>query len=262
MKKRLNLFLVGGGLLVTSTSFAQTGPNSPYYLGAGGTLWTLVGNSHGSVNSVTGDEYNLAVDGDVRTTRERSSGDGQQYTLALNPTGTTYGGSWAGLYDGTTDGTRNYAVDWDTSRVLAFDRNWQNEQTLFTLASGASGRYLGITYDGAGGLYISQWAGTMIEHYSMNGNLLGGFDTGFVSLSCLGMDYTTGTLWVGSQQHQGQFDEYTTGGAHLQTIGFGDMVVTNTLGGEFDLNSAVPEPASVAVLGLGVLAILRRKRSK
>ncbi|MBS1701724.1 MAG: PEP-CTERM sorting domain-containing protein [Armatimonadetes bacterium] len=262
MNKHLNLLFVAGGILATSTSFGQMGPNSTYYLGAGNNLWTIQGTSDASAPTVTNGEFNLAVDGDIRTTQFRNSGDGQQYTLGLSPTGTTYSGTWSGIFDGTTDGRSNYTIDWDSSRVLSYDRNWQGEQTMFTLGGGGSGEYLGITYDGSGGLYVSQWNGGMIEHYTMGGQLLGSFDTGFTNLTALAMDYSTGTLWVGSQQHQGQFDEYTTSGTHLDTVIFGDMVVANTLGGEFDLGSAVPEPASLAVLGFGALALLRRKRAK
>ncbi|MBS1703030.1 MAG: PEP-CTERM sorting domain-containing protein [Armatimonadetes bacterium] len=263
MRKHITLIAVFGGALAASNSFGQTGPNSTYYLGGGAILWAIHGLGDTMVNSVSSDEYNIAVDGDIRTTAERSSFPGTQYDLSMNPTGTTYGGTWAGLFDGTTDGVKNYTVDYDTDSVLVFDRDWQNGQTLFSLDSSAH-QFLGITYDGQGGLYVSDWAGTMVHHYTMNGVETGSFDVGYDSITCLAMDYTTGTLWMGSQNHKGTFDEYMTDGTHLQTVTYGGINPPNTLGGEFDLAAAVPEPASFAVLGLGLgaFALLRRKRAK
>jgi len=259
MKKHLTLLLTGAGLAAASLSHAQ-GPSSPYYMGAGLNLWTALGTNAVSAPTVSGDEYNLAVMGDIRTTSQRNSTNGEQYDLSMVSTGTPYAGNWAGLYDGTTDGVSNFSLDYDTGNVLAFDRNWQGGTTLFNLGAGA-GNYLGITYDGSGGLWVSQWTGTMVEHYSMSGTLLGSFNAGFSSITCLAMDYNTGTLWMGSQNAFGQFNEFTTSGTNLQTVFYGGMTADNTLGGEFEYN-AVPEPASMAVLGLGLIALLKRKRSK
>jgi hypothetical protein len=260
MNKSLKFFVFGGSILATSLSFGQTGPSSPYYMAAGDTLWTATGLTSVSSPTVSGNEYNLAVLGDIRTTSQRNSTDGNQYTLGMTPTGTTYAGTWTGLFDGTTDGVNNYTVNWDNGDVMAYDRNWQGGSTLFNVG-GAAAVILGITSDGAGGLWVSDWNGSMVSHYTMGGTLLGSFDAGFNNITALAMDYTTGTLWMGSQTHQGQFDEFATDGTHLQTVFYANMVNANTLGGEFNYRP-VPEPASMAALGLGIVALLRRKRSK
>jgi len=234
------------------------GPISPLYLEAGGTMWVVQGTTASSSNNVSSNEYNLAVDGDIRTTQYRGSGDGYQYGLNGVATGTSYGGTWLGFFDGTTDGSSNYTLDYDTGNVWAFDRNWQNGSNLFQL-SGGSGGYLGITYDDAGGLWVSQWDGTNIQHYSMNGTLLGQFSTGINDMTCLALDPANGTLWFGSQTVEGTFWNYSTSGTLLGSESYSNLVGVNALGGEFNVTAA-PEPASMAALVGGIALLVRRRR--
>jgi hypothetical protein len=229
-------------------------------MASGSQLWDALGTNAISAPTAISTEYNLAVAGDIRTTSERDAQSGSQYTLGMTPTGTTYAGTWGGLFDGTTDGVHNFSLDWDTGNVLSFDRSWANPSTLFTLAGGQGG-YLGITSDGSGGLWVSQWNGSAVEHRTMGGTLLGGFTANFIDITCLAMDYNTGTLWMGTQGQEGTFWQYSTSGQLLQVVSYSNMAGVNTLGGEFN-RGTVPEPVSLAVLGLGALALLRRKRAK
>ena len=256
MKQILRPVAIAAVALCGAYTFAQ-GPGSKYYLTGGTTLWTLQGTGDTSVTTQSNDEYNIAVDGDIRTTQYRSSGAGYQYSLNSVPTGTTYPGTWLGFFDGTTDGTHNYTVDWDTGNVWSFNRDWQNGSVLFTLPGGAS-QYLGITYDNAGGLWVSQWTGSLVQHYSMNGTLLGGFDSHITDMSCLGMDYATGTLWFGSQTKGEQFWNFDTSGNLLGTETYTGLAGSNTLGGEFNLIAA-PEPFTVVGTAIGCIALLRRR---
>jgi hypothetical protein len=261
MKQNYKLILISGLTVLGSVVQAQSGPGANYYMTAGdqNQNWTALGGTATSGVQATGGEYNIAVSGDLRTTAHNGSNLGQQYNLSMTSTGTTYAGTWDGIYDGTTDGTRNYTMNFATGDVLAYDRNWQGPTTLFN-AGGTSGSYLGITYDGAGGLWISRWNSDVVEHRSMTGSLLSSFNTGFNSITSLAMDWSDGTLWMGTQNTFGTFFQFSTTGTNLQTVTYTNMAGANTLGGEFNLNP-VPEPASFAVLGLGALVLLRRRRT-
>jgi PEP-CTERM motif len=261
MENKLKIAFIGGMVLANSVVLAQSGPGANYYMTAGdqNQNWTALGGSATSGVQALGGEYNIAVSGDLRTTGNFNSNLGQQYNLSMVSTGTTYAGSWEGLYDGTTDGSRNYTIDYGTGDVLSYDRDWQGPVTLFN-AGGGFGDYLGITYDGSGGLWISRWNNSIVEHRSMSGALLSSFSAGFSSITCLAMDYSTGTLWMGTQGNQGTFFQFSTTGTNLQSVFYSNMTTANTLGGEFDL-SPVPEPSSIVVLGLGALAFMRRKRT-
>ncbi|MEI7986027.1 MAG: PEP-CTERM sorting domain-containing protein [Armatimonadota bacterium] len=261
MKQSIKLILIGGVLIGSSNANAQSGPGANYYMTAGDQKqnWTAIGGTATSGVQATGGEYNIAVSGDLRTTGNFNYNFGQQYDLLMNSTGTTYAGSWEGLYDGTTDGSRNYTIDYGTGDVLSYNRNWQNSSLLFNAGAG-QGLYLGITYDGAGGLWISRWNSDVVEHRSMTGSLLSSFNTGFSSITSLAMDWSDGTLWMGTQNTLGTFSQFSTTGTNLQNVTYSNMTSANTLGGEFNFNP-VPEPASFAVLGLGALVLLRRRKS-
>ncbi len=261
MKQNYKLFLISGLTVAGSVAQAQSGPGANYYMTAGDQSqnWIALGGTAIMSAQKTGGEYNIAVSGDVRTTRHNGSALGQQYDLSFSSTGTTYAGTWDGIYDGTTDGSRNYTMNFATGDVLSYDRNWQGPTTLFN-AGGTSGSYLGITYDGTGGLWISRWNSDVVEHRSMTGSLLSSFNTGFNSITCLAMNYSDGTLWMGTQGLLGKFFQFSTTGTSLQNVTYTNMANANTLGGEFDVNP-VPEPASFAVLGLGALVLLRRRKS-
>ena len=258
--KHLNKLILSGVVVVGgSLANAQSGPGAFYYMTAGdqNQNWTAWGGSAVSASQVTGGEYNIAVSGDLRTTSYSSSSLGRQYDLTMVSTGTNYAGTWNTVFDGTTDGSRNYTLNWANGEVMSYDRNWQAGSVLFD--AGGVGEYLGITYDGSNGLWISRWNSSTVEHRSMTGSLLGRFDAGFSSITCLAMDYSDGTLWMGTQGTLGKFYQFSTSGTNLQSVTYSNMTSANTLGGEFNVNP-VPEPASCAALGMGVLALLRRKK--
>ena len=100
-------------------------------------------------------EGNLAVTSVVSTnwfgSGYPSSATGGQYTLSGIPTGTTWTGtpppageSYNYIFDGTSDGTRNYTIENLNSNytgigidfnvnVIATDLNWQNPVVLFSI---------------------------------------------------------------------------------------------------------------------------------
>lgn len=250
---------------VAAASAAQAGPLSTLYLtytgAAGYTGIAMVqGNSISSfalayeANGIY--EIPIAVDGDVRTTAYYSGGLGGQYTLSGTPTGTTYTNPGFEAYDGTTDGTYNYVVDYRTGDVIRTDRDYQNPVVLFNVGAG----HLGITYDpDNNSLWISGWgADDAITNYSMSGTVLSAFSTGFLYTGALALDHADNTLWLVDDSNSFALQQFSKAGALLSS----GPAVNYTLGGEFDLDSAsvVPEPSGLLLMAGALLLLARRGR--
>ena len=258
--KRAGLYAVATMLLASGSAGAQTGK---YYLSAGDQRNMTVEQGGAVINQWTQannacclGEYALAVSGDIRTLANgnNSSGLGSQYTLGGTYTGTTYPYpvSGAAFYDGTTDGTHNYSVDYHNGNVWSMDRNWANASLLFS--TGHVGE-LGITWDPNNTFWTVDFNGGRVSNWTLAGSFLGGFDTGLNGAGSLGMDYADGSLWLTSQDSFGTLYQYSTSGSFL---GSSQALAFNYLGGEFDLsgNTTVPEPASIVLMASGLLALV------
>lgn len=117
---------------------------------------------------------------------------------------------------------------------------------------------LGLTTDGAGGFWVSEFAsGALIRHFDGSGNLLGTLDPTDISSfrGGLAFDPSDGTLFIGT------FDavyHYTTTGVDLGHFSTDSRFID---GLEFAAGSTtVPEPGSVVLLGIGLLAVARLRR--
>lgn len=253
---------------------AQAGPTSDLYLTAGdngnkGKNWLVQGTSTTMFSQAHRNEYAIAVSGDVRTTGTSDGNLGAQYTLGGVSTGVDYAATVGYVYDGTTDGTVNYSVDYITGLVYQFDRDWSTPTLLFDSALG-NNNAVGITYDtGTGTLWVSEWNGTTVNNYTLGGTLLSSFSTGFNSITALAYDSADGTLWMGTQTDLGvarTLYQYSTAGLLLSTETYASLANQNYLGGEFNVVArAVPEPASLTLLGIaaisGGVVRFRRKRA-
>lgn len=248
-------------------AYAQ-GPTSNYFLTAGddGNGWIAQGTNATSFG-LQNNEFAVAVNSTVRTLANGNTPSstvlGSEYTLGGVFTGTTYAyPANASFYDGTTDGTFNYSVDYSSGDVYRMNSDWSNPTVLFNV--GGDG-YLGITYDASNAsLWVSNFNGFDVRQYTLGGSLLSTFNLPFTASSSLALDPADGTLWMGSQGTQGTFYQYSQAGVQLSTVTYNDLVSQNTLGGEFAVTAAsAPEPGSLALLGLvvPVVGLVRRRKA-
>jgi hypothetical protein len=213
------------------------GPRSPLYLTAGDNnmIWVVQGNS--VINSWSAhntEEYAIAILSTVRTLGESSPGS--DYTLGGTYTGTDYPypATGAAFYDGTTDGVLNYSVDFSNGGVYSMNSDWTNLISLFSTPAGD----LGIAFDRSSGTFwLATFNGSTVEHRSHTGAVLSSFTVPFTSITCLALDPADGTLWMGSQDTQGTFYQYSQTGALLNTVHYIALETQNTLGGEFPLTA-------------------------
>jgi hypothetical protein len=246
--------------LLTLARHAGAAPASNYYLTAGDQFTNIVisGDSYTQFAQQSF-EYPIAVDGTIRTSGN-FSGPGSEYSLSGLYLGT--GGAWnapPSIYDGTTDGQFNYAVDLGDSGVYQFAVDWSGPTLLFANAPD----FLGITYDPSDdSFWLANWWTNVIEHRDRSGNVLGSFNADHFHryLTALALDPADGTLWVGSQDARGEFAQYSRSGTLLSTASYGFGY--NVLGGEFEYTgTVVPEPSAGLLLLLGLSALARVRSS-
>jgi hypothetical protein len=235
------------------------GPISTYYLTAGDqtTNWIIQGDTAQSSSQQYYQEYAIAVSGgQVRTL---GGNGGALYDLSFVYQGVDYTGPDYTFYDGTSDGTYNYAVNYFSGEVYRTNLDWSNPAPLFNTGFGGYDA-IGITWDSLNNsLWVSQWDGSHIYDFTLAGAVLSSFDAGHSRITSLAMDPADHTLWFGNQGSMGTFEQFSTTGTLLQTQFYENMSGQNTLGGEF---GGVPEPASGFLLGCGLagLAMLRRRQ--
>ena len=155
-----------------STLYATDGygPNGLYAIQGG----ALTGSYTSASNA-----YALAVGSTIRTLGYCCNLSGTEYTLGGTVIGSTAvnGNTSYGFYDGTSDGTSNYAVGYGSGQVFRAGLDWSGLTPLFSLAST---NILGSTYDSRNN---TLWFSTLgnsgnetIYQYAMNGTLLSSFN--------------------------------------------------------------------------------------
>jgi len=264
-------FRVGAMALALAVGYVSSsfgGPISELYLTTGNSIYVVQGNSVvRSFATPAGGEFPIAVNGQVRTTGYSAAvGGGREYTLTGTPTGPTYsypgGGMGSGyFYDGTTDGTFNYAAHWSGGDIYRMNTDWTNPTLLFN----AGGNELTITYDPTDStLWIKDFSGGQMQHYTLGGSLLDSFMVSQSSLTALALDHADGTLWMAHHASDGYLYNYAKDGAYLGASAISGLPINvSMLGGEFDLDyTPAPEPGTFLLLALGLsgLRFARQRR--
>jgi len=237
------------------SAFGQT---DPLYLSDGDGHRLVVVQGGAIVNTFPAEPqeraFPIAVVDTIRTTGYWTGETGGEYQLDGTPTGIQYTlneMSQNGMSDGTTDEEFNYGQAWFTGEVWQYDRDWQNGAMLFS----AQGRYGGVTYDPTDDtFYLSADRDAGIRHYGRDGSLLGQFNTVGNLDWDLALEHSTGILWV-SVYGTGTFHKYQKDGTYLGDVVIPNLDAASFFSGEFQ----IPEPASILLLGVGGLALLRRR---
>jgi hypothetical protein len=247
-----------------SSSAFGAGPTSTLYLmnygefGGGTTvgLDLIQGNTVNSFPTGNPVDICIAASGDIRTYGYVPGQAGSRFGLPGNPVAggpylNTYGNQ---MHDGTSDGRYNYSVDYVTSDVIQFDRNWGSPVILFNVPGGTVGWITMNALDGS--FWLSQYGGPdLVEHRSHAGTLLGSFNSGVFGSQGLALDPVDGTLWMSQGSALYQFSQ---AGAPLQSMSV-TLPVTSWYGMEFDI-TPVPEPASLGIVGIGFTILLLRRQ--
>jgi hypothetical protein len=170
-----------------------------------------------------------------------------------------YPGQTDYLYDGTTDGLRNYALGTLTGNVYAFDGNWENFSSLFTLPPPeGGGSWLGITYDpGSDSLWVSTHNSPIyrVANYTMSGELRSSFiydgSDSFNLATGLAFDPADGTLWLARARTFGawavRLDQYSTAGTFLGSLSLPELQTFDSTGAEFPAGPMAPKSQTISV---------------
>lgn len=237
-------------LLLLPVLAAADGPNGRLYFTERnqGLLGTLQGTIETYVDAVSLGEGPIAVYGSIKTMGVVPGDYGASYDLSGNFTGDLYVNPlFSDVLDATTDGTSNYFMSLDGT-VYQSALDFTGHTALF-ITSFYPG---GISYDRTrNALWIS--TGNVLTAFSLTGDVLKSFAVSGEN-AAVAFDPLDGTIWVGSTV----LTQYSADGDVLQNyvLNSGAMVT----GMEFDLQP-VPEPPTMAVVGLGLLAVGRRRKA-
>jgi len=117
----------------------------------------------------------------------------------------------------------------------------------------------GLLVDASGNLYVANADSASIQEFNSAGTQINSFSTGVDTTPCGLVFDPAGNLLVANAPY-GNVLEYTTGGTYLGVFATGGM--DNDYHMSFAPAASTPEPSSLAVFGVGVLAIARKRQRR
>jgi hypothetical protein len=249
------------------SSILCASPVSQLYLAAGAQNRISVVQGNSVVNSwidhsPDSAEYAIAVFGDVRTHGTYAGASGAQYSLSGTYLGTDYvnGPTDTDTWDGTSDGLFNYAWDASSGSLLKYSRVWTSPTVLFSTDGGYA--FMGVTYDASDdSFWLSGFSLAQMRHYSRSGSLLGSFALNHNLNGALALDPADRTLWVFDRTSlNGTIEQWSRSGTFLGSTTYVALSGMDLNGGEFNLESTVPEPSQFFLLGASLAGLLVARR--
>ena len=260
--RRAALLLAAGIALAGAARTTSAALMSEYYLTDFGTdkVYVLQGTNIVRSWSITPDTMSpIAVKDTVRLSSINNTNVGREYSIQGLATGVTFPASASPplyIWDGTTDGTYNYTVDYANGNVLRYDANWANPSILFTTTANR----IGIAYDPTNNsLWLGGANAAVIEDRQLNGTLISSIPVPvsqtFLGVNALALDPADQTLWYTDYRSQ-SFRQVTKTGTLVSSFTVPSLLnATDLYGGEF----AIPEPGALSLAAIGSSVLLRRK---
>lgn len=162
----------------------------------------------------------------------------------------------------------DYAVSWTREEIIPTDLGSLSGASTedFTSAAGA-GTWYAFTLDTDSTVTIDTFASSPdfdseLALFDSDGNTIGGDDdTGDDFLSSISADLTAGTYYLAASSWNGRYDWDNTADTNIgwDRSGFSGGLDEDPFTLTFNV-TPVPEPATMAVLGIGALALLCRRR--
>ncbi|MBS0264515.1 MAG: hypothetical protein JSS02_21450, partial [Planctomycetes bacterium] len=176
--------------------------------------------------------------------------------LSVASTGVTRTNNFASnVFDGTSDGTHNYTINYLTGEVIALGLDWGGP-VVSQFTTGILGD-LGITYDAwHDSLWIQNFYTGRVTEYTLQGHILTSFltDSTNYNRSALAMDVDH-TLWY-ADFNTNTIVHYSTAGEYLGSSDYAGLLFA--FGGEI---AVVPEPTPWLIFAsFGILVAVAQFR--
>lgn len=183
----------------------------------------------------------------------------REYTLAGVATGNTLASTAVYAVDGASYGSKNYSLGSAFGRsatVYSANADWSGQTAMFSVSGS---QLVGITVSSkSGNLWVSDMS--KMYEYTMSGVLVSSFEQSG-GRGSLAYESKTDTLWY-VPNSSNTLLQYSTKGVLLDTVEIAGLR-SNNWGAEFSSSVvSVPEPGNIALLGLGVLALVGARRQR